>query len=120
MEKLFQKGKMAKTKMLAAQAGYSDLMRAIEKQEEWVWARTESLHKDVVEAKDKLETFKHSGPFWQDFVLQPDWMLHVKKNYKPEAVLVELRNIPKLENAIDSLDKEVRRLTCMHNASRRA
>jgi uncharacterized protein (DUF4415 family) len=116
LDMCIQKAKMAKTKMLAAQAGYTDLMRAIEAAPEWSWAASEALKNPVTEARDALEAFKNIGKFWQDYVLQPDRVVHCKKNYKPENVISELNKIPKLEMVISKLEAEVRRLTSMHNA----
>ena len=112
------KAKMAKTKMLAAQAGYTDLMKAIDGAPEWAWAASDALKNPATEARTALEAFKNSGKFWQDFVLQPDWVVHCKKNYNAENVLCELHKIPKLEMVITKLDAEVRRLTSMHNAGK--
>jgi hypothetical protein len=75
LDMCIQKAKMAKTKMLAAQAGYTDLMRAIEAAPEWSWAASEALKNPATEARDALEAFKNSGKFWQDYALQPDWVV---------------------------------------------
>ena len=52
-------------------------------------------------------------------MLQPDWTVHVKKNFKTEVINLELRKVPELEGKITMLDKDVKRLMSMHNAKKR-
>ncbi len=66
---------------------------------------------------EELNKFKASSDFWKDFVLQPDWQVHLKKNYKVEVIIAEFGKLPELDTAIAKVQKETKRLVNMRNAS---
>ncbi len=79
VDSLFAKAKMAKTKMLAAQAGYTDLMKAIEGAPEWEWAARDALKNPATEARDALESFKNRASSGRTASCNPTGLCTAKK-----------------------------------------
>ena len=103
MDSLFVKAKVAKTRMLAAQRGYADIMSG-------------NQSSKLFEAMKDLEELK-TNMWWRGYVLQPDAIAWLKKNHRVQQCIDELRLLPRLELLASTLEAEMRRVCKMHEAS---
>ena len=113
--------KMAQLKPLKAKLGLvtsrcTDFLEAVSSNAKYEWANNEFQLKQLRTARSKLDALKGGSDFWNEWVMDDDFLKKAMKKYTKATIEVELKNTAAVTAAINGLQHEVSTLKDMHAA----
>lgn len=115
-KKLLQKAFKVKTQYVAGMSAASAMIRTIEAEEAWEWARNNKFFQDLKEGVTKAQ--EHTSGYFAMFILSHN-QGEVNKEFRHDnaAFLTNLSHLVASEKFTDQMCRHVRRLQNMHKVA---
>ena len=93
------------------------LLEAVREQPEYSWANNDVMLTPLRTARENLQQFTHSDPFWSNWAIKEDWGVWAKKEYKEETIKAAVdAGKPVLQRLLDAVETESATLKRMHSS----